>query len=84
MKTARELFDEALALADPIERAEEICDLAFHAEQLAGAGNRDEAMKIFELLGTLDRDDDLLAPAFEIADEQLSTLGWKKPNEFDR
>src|SRR5206468_3783244 len=48
---------------------------AFDAEQLAATGNREEAIEIFELLATLDRYDDLLAPAFESADEHLIALG---------
>ncbi len=78
MSNARRHFDEALANPDPVERAQEICDLAFDAEQLAVAGKREEAIEIFKLLATLDRYDDLLAPAFESADEHLVTLGARK------
>ena len=78
MESAREMFEEALAITDPVERAEEIGDLTFHAMQLAAAGERENAIEIFELLATLDRYDDLLAPAFESADEYLISLGARK------
>lgn len=84
MSQARKLFDEALAIADEVERAEAMCDLAFDAEQMAKAGRRDEAIELFELLATLDRHDDLLAPAIQSADEHLILLGAKKLPSLDR
>jgi len=72
---ARQWFDAALAIADPVERSQAMCDLAFDAEQMARDGRRSEAIELFELLATLDRYDDLLHPAIESADEHLVVLG---------
>lgn len=75
MSQARQWFDEALAIADPVARSQAMCDLAFDAEQMARDGRRSEAIELLELLATLDRYDDLLLPAIESADEQLVALG---------
>ena len=75
MSQARQWFDEAHAIADPVERSQAMCDLAFDAEQMARDGRRSDAIELLELLVTLDRYDDLLQPAIESADEQLVALG---------
>jgi hypothetical protein len=83
MTQARTFIEEALAIANEVERAQAICDLAFDAEQMAKTGRRAEAIELFELLATLDRHDDLLAPAIESADEHLVSLGVRTRPSLD-
>jgi hypothetical protein len=78
MASAQQLFDETLAIGDPGERAQAMCDLAFDAEQMAASGRREAAVELFELIATLDRYDDLLFPAIEVADEKLILLGVRQ------
>jgi hypothetical protein len=75
MSEGKRWFDEALAIADAVERSQAMCDLAFDAERMARDGRRGEAIELFELLATLDRNDDLLLPAIESADQHLVSLG---------
>lgn len=83
MSQAKQWFDEALGIADPVERSQAMCDLAFDAEQMARDGRRAEAIELFELLATLDRYDDLLLPAIESADEHLVALGVRNVQSLE-
>src|SRR5262245_58360460 len=83
MSQVQAFFDEAMAIPDEVGRAQAMCDLAFDAEQMAKTGRRSEAIELFELLATLDRHDDLLAPAIESAEEHLVSLGARKQPSLD-
>ncbi len=72
MSSIRERFDETLAIADPIDRAHAVNDLAFDAEQ--GVFSRAETIAVFEWIAALDRDD-LLDAAVASAEEHLVLLG---------
>ena len=75
MSQVSQWFDAASAIADPVERSQAMCDLAFDAEHMARDGRRSEAIELFELLASLDRFDDLLHPAIESAEKHLVELG---------
>ena len=60
MSQTKDWFNEALAIADPVERSQAICDLAFDAEHMAHNGRRGDAIELYELFATLDRNDDPL------------------------
>jgi len=83
MGQAKQWFDVALAIADPVERSQAMSDLAFDAEQMARDGCRAEAIELFELLATLDRYDDLLLPAIESADQRLISLRGRSLPSLD-
>ena len=75
MSQLNDWFNRALAIADPVERSQAMCDLAFDAEEMARSGRQAEAIELFELLATLDRNDDLLLPAVKSAEQHLVSLG---------
>jgi hypothetical protein len=75
MTEVRRWFEEAQAIADEVERGQAMCDLAFDAQSLAQDGRQDEAIALAEYLLTLDRDDDLLSPAIQGAEDLLLALG---------
>jgi hypothetical protein len=78
MSQVRDWFDKAKQIADSVEQAQAMCDLAFDAEQMANDGRSAEAVELFELLATLDQYDDLLHPAIESAEAHLALLGVRK------
>lgn len=75
MGQAKDWFEEARAIADPVQRSQALCDLAFDAQQMAREGRRAEAIELFELLASIDTYDDLLLPAIESAEVHLVALG---------
>jgi hypothetical protein len=78
MSEVQQWFEEARAIADPIRRAEALCDLAFDAEHFLREGRHDAALELAQQLASLDACDDLLHPAIESADRILVSLGVRK------
>ena len=75
MSEVLQWYEEAQAITDPVKRSEALCELAFDAENMVRTGRRAQAIELFELLVTLDPDDDLLHPAIESAKSHLVSLG---------
>jgi hypothetical protein len=75
MSEFRKMFEEALQADSPVKRMEAMSDLSFVAHMMVERGEGEEAIELLELLVSLDRDDDLMRPFVDIADEDLLRLG---------
>lgn len=83
MFDAKKHFDEAVGIADPVARSQALGDLCFDAESFAKNGDTATAIVLFELLSTLDRNDDLLLPYVQSAEEHLIQLGKRKQQSLE-
>lgn len=83
MRDAERWFHEALAIDDEVERGQAFCDLAYDAECMLASGDREQAVLLFELILSLDDDDDLVHPAIVGARRHLLSLGLIALPSFD-
>jgi hypothetical protein len=83
MRDAERWFHEALAIDDEVERGQAFCDLAYDAECMLASGDREQAVLLFELILSLDDDDDLVHPAIVSARRHLLSLGLIALPSFD-
>jgi tetratricopeptide (TPR) repeat protein len=83
MRDAERWFQEALAIDNKVERGEALCDLAYDAECMLASGDREQAVLLFELIFSLDDDDDLVHPAIVSARRHLLSLGLIALPPFD-